>query len=310
MHPKTTGSSIRHMAMSMLRTQDPTPRVWYLNDSKMWYLDKGGVEAYQRFSQSDNYKTNMQDTEQDLYMRNMSRILDVMKAETIAFLDLGCGDAYKTVEVIEKIKAAGKEVVFYPIDISSAMLRRAADNASKAGILSFPLRGDFDKGLGSMLERIKLGNQRFFNLGACFVNFDKDKILSRFEGVMQTEDVIYFSAQLSDKDPAYIVRQYVHPEVETMSFAVLRYLGFKREDVEFGVRFNSTTHQVEIYYIVDRVPDGLRSMGMKEGDEAVVMTSYKPKRKDFEEVARRHFSGEVLSNKEGTYVGFLGRRKV
>ncbi|MCL5430417.1 MAG: L-histidine N(alpha)-methyltransferase, partial [Candidatus Marsarchaeota archaeon] len=264
------------MALSMLRTQNPSPRVWYLNEAKLWYLDKEGVEAYQRFSESHDYKTNMQDTETDLYTRNMQKILELLVGDRLSFLDLGCGDAYKTIEVIKKIKIAGKEVMFYPVDISAAMLKRASANAAKSGIPAFPLQGDFDKGLEVMLDKVNFANQRFFNLGANFVNFDKDKILSRFNGVMTGKDVIYFSAQLSDKDPAYIVRQYIHPDTEIMTFAILKQLGFEKNDVEYGARFNSLTHQVELYYIVDRVPDKLKRLGMKDRDEVVVITSYKP----------------------------------
>lgn len=313
-------AELRQLALSMLRTQNPEPRVWYLNNSKLWYLDESGVEAYVRHTKTPLYKEKMQDAELNCYLGNFNKIAECIyrfeptiqfeRPPSAVFLDLGCGEALKTVEVVKRLLSPSRRVYFCPVDISELMLKKAAASAAAAGIDAYPIQGDFAVDLRKVIDSIPITPnaqcRRFFNLAANFVNFDRDSILATLREAMRSEDTVYFSAQLSDSSIAYLCKQYIAEHAEKMCFSVLKHLGFKEQDLEYAVRFNHVSREVELYFEVKRVPEELKRIGILKGDLIVVVTSYKPKREDFEKVAQKYFKGEVISNEDGTYVGFLG----
>lgn len=306
-------SNARELIIGMLQKQHPelrgTARVWKLNDSKLWYLSDKQVKAYLAVDSSESYKRGMHDAEQDLIDRNMNKILAQMAPE-VSFLDLGCGNALMTIGIVKRAEMDNHKVTFYPVDINTKILELAVKNARKAGIAAVEgLNGDFEQ-LDALLERVDQKKQRFLNLGANFVNFDSNRILSIIASAMRLKDVVYFSAQLGDKNEDEIVRQYDgNPATKGMALGTLEHLGFSESDVEQHARMNKETSEIECYAVVKKLPAELNRVGIKIGDQIVVVTSFKPTLRMFKETALRYFDGDFLFNEAGTYIGFVGRRR-
>jgi uncharacterized SAM-dependent methyltransferase len=282
-------------------------RVWYVNDSKLWYLTDEQADGYLAVSESDEYKTGMHDAETDLIERNLERIVTKLDDDVRA-LDLGCGKALKTIQVLAEAQNRGKNVVFYPVDISEKILDIAVRNAEEAGLETYGLQEDFEK-FGQLLSKTKSARQTFVYLGANFVNFDSDLILSSIQDNMKEDDLIYFSAQISERDSQEIIAQYNTPEIGDFLFQTVKPLGLSSEDVSYSVRFNPDMREVETYFTIRNLPEKLKKSKLKIGDEIVVATSYKPTLQEFSAISKKYFTGELLFNGPRNYVGFLGHLK-
>ncbi len=282
-------------------------KVWYVNDSKLWYLTDEQAEGYLQASHSDEYKSGMQDAETNLIERNLDQIVDQLEMQ-VKVIDLGCGEALKTLKILRETRQRGKQVIFYPVDISPRILDLAIRNAEEAGIETYGLQEDFEQ-LDQLLSKTKQALQTFYFLGANFVNFNSDSILSTLKANMRSNDVIYFSAQTSDGRISDIVAGYSTSEARNFAFQTIKQLGFGSDDVSYNAKFNEDTRGVETYFTINRIPEKLRKSKLSTGDEIIVTTSYKPTLKDFTLVAEKYFAGELLFNENRNYVGFLGRIK-
>ncbi len=307
----------KELVMEMLRSAKPDIRtqtrdgitaitvVWRLDDSKLWYLNSEQIQAY--LGLGEDYKKGMHYPEINLIERNIVEFVDRLP-DCSSFVDLGCGEALKTVEIVAHAQEQGRRISFYPVDISQQMLEIATKNAAKVGVAAHPLNYDFEQ-LNELVSLLPKDRPIFFNLGANFANFDRKKILDSVAGVMKEGDSVYFSAQLSDTDIAFIVKGYCDIGAKKMVLGVVNSIGFKEQDVDYGARFNTVTREIELYIVIKCVPEGLETLGMKPGDEILVIKSYKPGLSEFMKDATQNFSGNILSNDSGLYVGFLGSKK-
>lgn len=283
--------------------------VHMLNDSKLWYQSTEQAKAYLATDDSEDYKRGMHDAEHNLLNRNMGKIIALME-DQVSIIDLGCGNARMTIDIVKRAELKGRNIAFYLVDISHDILSTAVQNAQAAGIANVRgLEGDFEK-LDELLVNVGTERQRFFNLGANFVNFDSDKILSIIRANMRDGDLVYFSAQLGNGNSDAIVKQYsANPSAVGMTLGALAFVGVFPENVDYNARMNPATREIECFVTVKELSEDLRSVGVKVGSEIVVITSFKPTLEKFKEIANRYFEGEFLLNEEGTYVGFVGRKK-
>ncbi len=298
------------LTLEALKTQVPekidSKQIWLLDSSKLWYLSEQQGEAYIALDSSKEYSTIMHDAETECIERNLKAILSYMEGQ-VSFLDLGCGEALKSIKIISNAMQQGISVDFYPVDINEVVLRKASSNASKVDIPVYPISGDFEKQLGEMLNKTG-GKQRLINLGANLVNFDPDEILSMIASTMRENDLIYFSAQrLGDIDA--ILEGYSNKQFQDFAFGTMQNATFMERDAEFGSRFNHQKSRVEVYYTVKNVPEELADTTMKTGDEILVIKSLKFTLEEFEELCKTYFDGEILFNENKEYMAFIGKKK-
>lgn len=285
-------------------------RVWFIDDPKLWYESPEQVKAYLSIDSSSSYKKGMHDAEHEAIQLNMPRIIAKM-LPNVSFFDLGCGNALMTIEIVMKAQREGRRIGFFPVDISSQILDVAVRNAKHAGITNVHgVLNDFEKKIDAIMDTPGSGGQRFLNLGANFVNFDSDKILSTMSGAMRDKDLVYFSAQVStEQNVANIVKEYSSQSVKVMVEGELGHLGFRPSDLEFNDRFNLKTRRVECYCKVKKIPEGIETEKIRVDDEIVSITSFKPTLRQFKTIAKRHFDGEFLMNSSQSYIGFIGTLK-
>lgn len=282
-------------------------KVWRLAEFKLLFLTEGQVDSYLTFDDSEDYKEGMHDAETNLIKQNVEKFLSYL-GDDVRFVDLGCGEGKKSIEIIEAAKAQGKEVVFYPVDISEKFLDIAVENAKKAEIETYPLQKDFMKP-HEIFTELKEGGQKFIYLGANFSNFDSDLILGTISEALEEGDVMYFSLQINKGDTAKIVSEYDNDIMNDYCRKTMAPLGFQPENMGCHARYNDETGRIEVYFEIKSLPEGLEDSPLEVGDEVIIYTSFKPTLEKFTEIARKYFEGEVVSNEEGSYAGFLGRSK-
>ena len=285
-------------------------RVWFADDSKLWYVSSQQAKAYLSIDSSKAYKKGMHNAEHDAIQLNMPRIIARMAPELYLF-DLGCGTAMMTIKITKQAEDAGKKVGLVLVDLSLPILNVAVRNAKRAGIHDIRrVQKDFQKDMNGIVGTVEGTTQKLLNLGANFVNFDSDEILSTMSSVMREGDLVYFSAQINTKQNiAGIVQQYRSKAIERMVEGELSYLGFGLADLKYDTRFNLKTNRVECYCEVKAIPESIKTEKLRVGDEIVGITSFKPTLKQLERIVSRYFDGEFLSNSTGSYIGFIGTLK-
>ncbi len=234
--------------------------------------------------------------------------------ESFTLADLGCGDGKHTFMIMESAKLRDRISSYCPVDISDIMLNEATKTAYAARYGPAPngcsvdrIKRNFVTELDQVVAGVSREKPTLYLLGATYSNFDRDEMLSLFRKSIRPIDYLYVSAQLL-ADGASVQRQYLAKGAETMVTDVVRSLGFDRTDVTFFDRYNSERREMELYFLVNRVPEELaEKYGVKQGDEIVVLYSYKPRFLDFENQISKYFDGIVFTNEKENYAGFIGQ---
>lgn len=306
-------SEILDALAKQLPDYDKTSK-WYLNFSKLWYGRAEQGNEYLKIGNtkaSQDYSKAMHEAEMDCISRNLDTIASFIESKA-EYLDLGSGDAKKTIIIVSALRKTGKNVTLNLIDINKKEQETATENAEKAGIPSKPIVADFELP-DSFLEKIGPG-QRVFNLGATYVNYDPDYISQILSCAMQPNDIVYISAQLSrNHNDKKLVRQYSSEDIVNFAFGTLESIGFKPENVEPKTEFNKQKHQVEIWFRVLEIPKDtgvqVREIGIKPGDEVLIIVSRKPTLEEFRQETSKYFDGRIITSEDGSYAGFIGRKK-
>ena len=99
-------------------------RLWYLADSKLWYVTPEQAQGYLDLEQSPEYREGLIQAETNLIGGNLDGILSQLPAQKYNLVDLGCGNGEKAAMFIERL---GKKlgVRYCPVDISSYMVSKA-----------------------------------------------------------------------------------------------------------------------------------------------------------------------------------------
>jgi uncharacterized SAM-dependent methyltransferase len=250
----------------------------------------------------------MHDAETNLIQRNMNQIVSPLESGA-SLIDLGCGEGLKTIAIAEGAHVAGRDLSLYFVDISPHILDIAIENAARAGFHGAGLVEDFED-LDSCISQLQPSGQRLFYLGANVANFDPDHILSVIANSAQPNDLVYFSAQLSDHDPSQIIEEYKAPEVSRMFYATLGHLGLSQTNSDFVISFNSDSQRIEGRAVVKIPIQILEQCGVKVGDELLIFFSNKPNLASFQELAKRHFAGGILmfdDDRSKNYAAYLGK---
>ncbi|MBR9683617.1 L-histidine N(alpha)-methyltransferase, partial [Candidatus Woesearchaeota archaeon] len=139
---------VKKILLEKIEEQTPvvngSTRTWHLQDPKLLYVTEEQADGYLALEDSEDYKSGMHDAETDLIQRNLEFIVSQLK-EDVRVIDMGCGEALKTLEILKEAQKRGKRIIFYPIDISDKILDIAVKNSLKAGIETHGLQEDFEQ---------------------------------------------------------------------------------------------------------------------------------------------------------------------
>ncbi len=287
---------------------------WHLNFSKLWYGRAEQGKEYLKIGNtqaSQDYSKAMHEAEMDCITKNLNTIAAFVenKAE---YLDLGSGDAKKTIIIVSTLRKSGKNVTLNLIDINKKEQETATENAKNSGVPSRSIVADFEEP-DTFLEKV-WSAQRVFNLGATYVNYDPDYISQILSSVMRPNDIVYVSAQLNrNHNDKKLVRQYNSADIINFAFGTLESIGFKPQNVEPKTEFNKQKHQVEIWFKVLEVPKNIapqiEEIGIKPGDEILIIVSRKPTLEEFKKETSKYFEGQIITSGDGSYAGFVGKKK-
>jgi L-histidine Nalpha-methyltransferase len=174
--------------------------------SAVYVYDRLGTKLFERQCTTPEYYLRRAETQ--LLRLHAAEILDL--CGPIPIVELGAGTAEKTQILLAEYQARFARCDYFPIDIDSDTLARAAYRLTAAfpDLFVHCLGTTYDEGLTALT--IHPGNKLFLFLGSSIGNMEMgeiDELLARLHSNSSPGDHLLLGADL-DKDPAIIDRAY------------------------------------------------------------------------------------------------------
>jgi len=292
-------------------------RLWYLADSKLWYVTPAQAQGYLDLEQSPEYREGLIQAEIDLIGQNLDAILSQLPEQKYNLVDLGCGNGEKAAMFIERL---GKKlgIRYCPVDISSYMVSKALGTVGGLdidGIVESKENiSDFEN-LTNVMPAFRRGGYKgslVLLLGNTIGNFDREDILEGIYQSMQPQDFLLIGTELrNDKRIDEIVQEYNSDLVNQFLIHLPRQVGLTEHDVEFEVEFNKD--RVDLFYRIKRdktVAHLGRKIEFKAGDRILAAISYKYTQDELRDLLEKRFEAKLYPNQEKNYTLALCRRKM
>lgn len=205
--------------------------------------------------------------------------------KNINLIDIGCGDGYPAAPLIKEMQRQKYNIRYIPIDISREMINIASKNISqlfpkieiKFYQLDFEL-GNFSEITHNLRHNGSVNLMAF--LGSTLGNAaDRYRVLSNFRDSMTSQDYIIIGVELLNPAKTNkLLQHYQNETIYKIQFTVLEYLGIKRSQGDFDVRFNAELSQVETRFKFKqntnfKINDEL--VYLEKDDELLLMRSVK-----------------------------------
>jgi len=186
--------------------------------SSKYFYDHIGSEIFQQIMDMEEYY--LPSCEKSILENKAKNIVGAINSDTVQVLELGAGDGTKTSILLEKFMELGKEVAYFPMDISADILKfnqkYLAEQLPQLPVT--PIVGDYHRTLTEFPQ--KNGTKLILFLGSNIGNFNKDEALSFLKfvkGCMKSGDYFLLAADLK-KNPKQILNAYNDPAGLTKQF--------------------------------------------------------------------------------------------
>lgn len=239
-HPSQFPGAVRRDLLASLRSRRVNHKFHYdsIKQTQKW------LALHQAFSPSRNDADCAA-----IYERGFEAAATRIGAPQVAVVGLGCGGGQKDAKLLKLLRAAGKEVVYMPVDVSTAMVLVARAEALK--LLPppdcFPLVCDLAtmNSWAPLLEVLPTrvaSMPRLFTFFGMLPNFDSEVALPRLAGLLGPRDTLLLSANLApgtdyDAGVRRILPLYDNALTRDWLLAFLVDLGVEVQDgaLEFGI---------------------------------------------------------------------------
>ena len=241
-------------------------------------------------------------------MENVPQILTLIKDDPINIIDFGCGDGKKIVKFIEKIKNKNN-IVYCPVDINEYMVKTASERVKGEGVgevVDFKYNVSDDKKASSITKRMRKNyNKRniIFFLGNSVNNSDINDMLFNLRNSMSDSDVLVIDSVIEVFGQERCLEFYkTNKQIYEWLVQIPENLGLSRENLEIGTRFQN--NRVEVFFKIKKskkIQKNDYEIIFDEGDEIIVIVSYRYKIRDFKSFLSMNFNQmDVALNSRGS----------
>lgn len=283
-------------------------RIWNIADSKLWCVTKDQANAYLDLEYSDEYNKRVIEKETKLFTENIPQILTLIKDDPINIIDFGCGDGKKITKFIEKIKDK-KNIVYCPVDINEHMVEIASKKIKRTGVgevVEFKYNVSDDKKASSITKRMRKNYHKkniIFFLGNTINNSDINDTLFNLRNSMNDSDILIVDSTIDVRGQKKCLEFYKNnKQVYEWLVQIPENLGLNREDLEIGTRFQN--NRVEVFFKIKKskkIQKNHFEIIFDEGDEIIVIVSYRYKIRDFKSFLSINFNQiDVSLNNKGS----------
>ena len=251
--------------------------VWDFSSSVMSYNPEG-VKACAKLGKTA-YGGTVHD-EESLFIKSIASQIIKDLPHSFSYVDLGPGSGEKSILLLEACKNEGKQINYIPVDVSKFLLDKAVEATRKTGFISKPKLATFEELLNDKKFLNSLGPEKFISLGLTYINYEPTEIHQLLKKLMGSRGQSFITVQLRDRINLKEVKKLYFPSTAArrkIILSKLKLLDINKADIKnFEV-----TDDIKIFAILKRVPNILKSKGIKGGDKILVWKTFRPTLKNF-----------------------------
>ncbi|MBT5855793.1 L-histidine N(alpha)-methyltransferase [bacterium] len=216
--------------------------------SPMYFYDDIGSELFQQITRHEDYYPTRKEVE--ILNRIKDELPQVISEEAIDIIELGAGDGHKSNLVIEGFLSAGRQVNFYPIDISKKALTMMKETIpSHPNLTVHGVVADYAHGLSYIKNRSSNPKLVLF-LGSNIGNFERNDqvpFLKMIQSQLSESTSLLIGFDMK-KDEAVLNRAYNDSAGLTRAFNLNL---LTRINTELGGEFDLSSFAHHGYYNAD-----------------------------------------------------------
>jgi len=286
-------------------TISQTGKIIDLRNSKLWYLNYEGVEAYLDIYKNKEYMELMEKSELELFDK-VASFLNKENPKYIYYLiDLGSGNGFKGKIFIQKI-GESKIKGYFPVDIQPIELSYVLATHKEAKYATHPVLLDFGK-LSSRfpLKVLPKEKQIYAFLGGTYSNFSSGEINSYLSTVYNDNSSVLIISMPLRVSKKRTINSYANMSYEDLAFAPLKHIGFKKRDFIINKEYSRLIVQINLEencvissFILKK---NVKILGreFKTGTIFKMTTSWKPTLEEFRLALEKDFKiKKIFSNKK------------
>jgi len=283
-------------------------------NSKLWYLNYKGTDAYLNIYENKKYFEVMEKSELDLFDEIVNYIKKDNPNNTFSFVDIGSGDGLKGRIFIEKM---GEQSIkaYYPVDVQPIELAKVLQVHKEGTYAKHPVSLDIENlSTRFPLKLLPEEKQIFGFFGGTYGNFKVEVINSYLKPVLNNPSVIFIVTMpivAESKSEADIIDSYASPKIEDIFFGPLLQLGFSKEDFEINRNKPELHTQITIEekrlisscVLAESVT--LSGRTFKKGTVFKMTSSWKPTLNEFKSALERDFIIEKVFNNDSMAIALI-----
>jgi uncharacterized SAM-dependent methyltransferase/DNA-binding Lrp family transcriptional regulator len=288
--------------------KEKTGAVIDLRNSKLWYLNHTGAEAYlDMYKGNKDYFETMEHGELKLYPEVASYIRTQYKEKKFNFVDIGSGNGMKARNFIETL---GENVVkaYYPIDIQPIELAVALGAHTKGNYAKHPTYLDIENIHARFPLKDMLGERQIYLFtGGTYGNFEHSVINSHLKGLLQSKSTLVVTMPIivRGKSDADIIKSYSGLTFDRLVLGPLLQAGFSAEDFVVNKQYPEMHAHFEmrdrnlISELILKHDVTIDERKYQKGTKFEITTSWKPTFDEFKKALEKDFViKKMFSNKD------------
>lgn len=277
-------------------------------NSKLWYLNHKGTDAYLNIYENKKYFEVMEKSELDLFDDVINHIKKNNPKNIFSFVDIGSGDGMKGRIFLEKM---GEESIkaYYPVDVQPIELAQALQTNKDGKYAKHPVLLDIENLSSRFPIKLLPEEKQIFGLfGGTYGNFKNEIINSYLKPVLNNSPVIFLVTipiVAETKTENDIIDSYTNLKIEDFTFGPLLQIGFAKNNFiankdkpELFLQLAIENKCLVISFILAE-PVTLSGRTFEKGTVFKMTSSWKPTLVEFKNALEKDFVVEkIFSNKD------------
>jgi len=279
-------------ALRFVAPQKARNRVWDFSASSNLYVLNGQPKLYRKAIENPHYLKRL-DRPLTSTIKKSLQSSKLQFGHFVRMIDLGPGDASKSIPVVRRILDEVGHLIYSPVDISPVFLRLACDRVGRLkGVRTKPHLELFEG-----LSRAKIDSdhkaQLVVSIGPTFMNFKGPAICRLLKNLTRPGDLCLICIQYRKRgiNAADFLDPYRTNDVVRFNFSILGHLGFRENDVSYFARIRDAC--IEMGFVINTLSLFTQDLGFRLHDTIITAKSYRYSLKDYQALLHSFFPSTI-----------------
>lgn len=287
-------------------------------NSKLWYLNHKGAQAYLDIYENKKYFEVMEKSELDLFDDVISYVQSKNPSTLFTLIDIGSGNGLKGRIFMEKMGESNMKA-YYPVDVQPIELAAALQVNENGTYAKHPVLLDIEN-LASRfpLKLLPQEKQIYGFLGGTYGNFQGEIINMHLKKIITPDSSSIFLVTMpiiaETKSAQEIIDSYTNTQVEDIAFGPLSQLGFTKD--VFTVNSNNKDLHLQLAIEEKRLVTSfvlaqnvvLDNRTFEKGTIFKMTSSWKPTLAEFQSTLERDFTIEKVFSNSAMAIALIGAK--